>query len=333
MEYLEVKIFTTTYGIDAVTGALSDLGIDAFIIEDAHDFEVFLSEKKSYDWDYVDESLMELMEIETCIIVYLDVSPQGAVVYEKIKNIMTGLKCADSEGILGRLLVEQINVSDDQWKDNWKAYFKPARITDRIIIKPTWEQYEKTREDELVINIDPGMAFGTGTHETTAMCIRLLEKHIDPGKDDVLDVGCGSGILAIAASMLGAKSSTGIDIDPIAVNVSYENIVLNGLSEQISVFEGDLTKELDMMADIVVANLVAELVITLAGEIRKHLKTKKILIASGILIEKQEMVAEGLRGYGFEILEILNEGDWAAICAAYRSDGFANKAESCDFQS
>jgi len=315
MEYLEVKIFTTTFGIDAVTDVLADLGIDAFIVEDAHDFEEFLNEKKSFDWDYVDENLMELLEIETCIIVYLDSKPEGFATFEKIRQEMARLKNDDAEGVLGRLLVEQIAVSDDTWKENWKEFFKPLRISDRIVIKPTWEPYQKEKSDDIVINIDPGMAFGTGTHETTAMCIRLLEKHIEPDVDDVLDIGCGSGILAIAASLLGARTCIGIDIDPVAVKVSYENIVLNGLADKISVFEGDLAKDIEFKADIVVANLVAELVITLASDIAKHLKGKKAFISSGILIEKQEAVAEALRENGFEILEILNEGDWAAICA------------------
>ena len=316
MNYLEVKIFTTTYGIEAVTGALSNQGIDAFIVEDAHDFETFLSTKNDYDWDYVDEKLMELMEIETCIITYLDSSPSGLSSYERIKNDMAMLKREDLEGILGRLLVEQIEVSDEAWKDNWKEHFKPIRISDRIIIKPTWEVYKKIKETDIIIDIDPGMAFGTGNHETTAMCIKLLEKHISPG-DDVLDIGCGSGILAIAAHLLDAGSSTGIDIDPISVEVARANIALNHLSGSITIIQGDLTKGLDLLADIVVANLVAELVITLSKEIRGHLKGKNIVIASGILIDKQEMVAEAMRELGFEILEILNEGDWAAICAWY----------------
>ena len=316
MNYLEVKIFTTTYGIDEVSALLLNFEIDGFIVEDSNDFRDFLSDKKPYDWDYVDDSLMELMEIETCIIFYLDASESGNRKFEMIETALIKLKEADSEGVLGRLLVESISVCDEDWKDNWKAYFKPTRISDRIVVKPTWEHYDKSSENEIVINVDPGMAFGTGTHETTSMCLRLLEKHIEPGEDDVLDLGCGSGILAIAASLLGAKSSTGIDIDPIAVAVSYDNIVLNKLSDKILVYEGDVTKGLDLKANIIVANLVAELIIELLGDIKKHLKGKAIFISSGILIEKQELVAEALREVGFNILEIDNEGDWAAICAA-----------------
>ncbi|MEI8215726.1 MAG: 50S ribosomal protein L11 methyltransferase [Eubacteriales bacterium] len=315
MNYLEVKIFTTTYGIDQVTGLLLDMDIEAFVVEDAQDFETFLSNKKPFDWDYVDEKLMELMEIETCIILYLDDSKIGkdklAILKEKIKE----LKGTDAEGVLGRLLVESILVCDDDWKDKWKQYFKPTRISDRIVVKPTWENYKKLSDDEIVINVDPGMAFGTGTHETTSMCLRLLEKFIESGVDDVLDLGCGSGILAISASLLGAKSSTGVDIDPVAVSVSYENINLNGLQDKVVVFEGDLTNDIDIMADIIVANLVAELILVLLKDIKNHLKGKKIFISSGILIEKQEIVAEALREANFKIIDIVNEGDWAAISA------------------
>jgi ribosomal protein L11 methyltransferase len=332
MNYSEVKIFTTTYGIDAVTGALSDLGIDAFIVEDAHDFEMFLNNKKDYDWDYVDEKLMELMEIETCIIVYLDASQKGEAVADKIRCILAALKEGDEEGVFGRLLVETIAVSDDQWKDNWKEFFKPTKISQRIVIKPTWEPYEVTAQDEIVINIDPGMAFGTGTHETTTMCIKLLEKYVEPGVDDVLDIGCGSGILAIAATMLGARSSTGIDIDPIAIQVASDNIAINGLTTKIDVYQGDLTKEREILADIVVANLSADLIMTLASTIGNHLKNKKIFIASGILIDKQESVAEAIRESGFEIMELLNEGEWAAVCAKLHPSGLGQNSFSCNYK-
>jgi ribosomal protein L11 methyltransferase len=315
MNYIEVKIFTTTYGIDHVTTLLLDLDIDAFVVEDAHDFETFLSSKKPYDWDYVDDQLMELMEIETCIILYLDESKEGEDKLRLLNNKVDALKESDKEGVFGRLLVETILVCDDDWKDNWKKFFKPTRISSRIIVKPTWEQYDKIDENEIVINVDPGMAFGTGTHETTSMCLRLLEKYIENGVDDVLDLGCGSGILAISASLLGAKSSTGVDIDPMAVSVSNDNINLNGLKNKVNVFQGDLTKGLNIKADIIVANLVTELILVLLEDIKAHLKGKSIFIASGILIEKQEIIAEALRESGFSIIDIVNEGDWAAVSA------------------
>lgn len=320
MNYIEVKIFTTTYGIDQVTGLLLDLEIEAFIVEDAHDFETFLSDKKPFDWDYVDDDLMELMEIETCIILYLEDSQTGKEKLEMIREKIDALKKSENEGVYGRLLVENILVCDEDWKDNWKKFFKPTRISSRIIVKPTWEPYEKISDKEIVINVDPGMAFGTGTHETTSMCLRLLEKYIESGVDSVLDLGCGSGILAISASLLGAKESIGIDIDPNAITVSIDNIKLNGLADKVNVYQGDLTKGIDIKADIIVANLVTELILVLLKDIKKHLKGKGIFISSGILIEKQEIIAEALRESGFKIIDILNEGDWAAVCAVLNSN-------------
>ncbi|MEL7658736.1 MAG: 50S ribosomal protein L11 methyltransferase, partial [Bacillota bacterium] len=215
---------------------------------------------------------------------------------------------------LGKLQLVQKIVDDSDWKDNWKEYFKPAKITDRIVIKPTWEAYE-AKEDEIVIEIDPGMAFGTGTHPTTSLCVKLLEKYIEPEKDTVLDVGCGSGILAIASALLGAQDILAVDIDPVAVQVSRENIELNHLSSEIQVLEGDLTKGLNRKADIVAANLMADLIILLSKDVAAHLKGKGIYISSGILIEKQAQVLEAIESCGFQILDILEEGEWCAIAA------------------
>jgi ribosomal protein L11 methyltransferase len=281
-----------------------DMGIAGFAIEDAEDFHDLMNKKNSYDWDYVDESLMELANVETNITFYLEDSSENNSLLKVIQEKIASLKFR---------LVSKI-VDDEDWKDNWKEYFKPAKVTDRIVIKPTWEEYD-SQENELVIEIDPGMAFGTGTHPTTSLCIRLLEKYIEPEKDTVLDVGCGSGILSIAAALLGAEDILAVDIDPIAVEVSKENIDLNGLTSKIQVKEGDLTKGLNVKADIVVANLMADLVIMLSKDVARHLKGKSIYISSGILIEKQEQVAAAIRECGFHIVEILEEGEWCAIAA------------------
>ena len=181
------------------------------------------------------------------------------------------------------------------------------------MIKPTWEDYE-AGEKELVIEIDPGMAFGTGTHETTSGCIQLMEKYMKPG-DKVLDVGCGSGILSIAAALLGSRDILAIDIDPVAVEVTRENVELNKISEYVDTRYGDLTKGVSYRADIVVANLMADLVMMLTKDVAKHLEDGGIYISSGIIDFKEEEVCETLKRYGFEIIEILKKGEWCTVAA------------------
>lgn len=300
MRYLEVKIYTTQEGIDPLTCILMDMGIAGFAVSDARDFQELMEKKNSYDWDYIDESLMDLDDIRTSVTFYLEDSEASHDILKRL-----GEKELDLEWKL---------IDDSDWKDNWKEYFKPAKISDRIVIKPTWEAYEKTG-DELVIEIDPGMAFGTGTHPTTSLCVKFLERYIEPGMDAVLDVGCGSGILSIASALLGAKTVLAVDIDPVAVDVTQKNVELNGLTSEIRTMEGDLTKGLSERADIVVANLMADLVIMLSKDVAAHLKGKNIFISSGILIEKRDEVAAAVKECGFRILDIMEEGEWCAIAA------------------
>ena len=323
MEYLEVKVYTTTKGIDPVSGIFLAAGIDGIVVEDKNDFYELMEKKNSYDWDYVDENLVEeLKNAETCVTAYLEKTAEGYSCLKKIRDevyrLATFDACGafeDTVGILGRLQVCVNDVRDEDWQDNWKEYFKPEKITDRIVIKPSWESYKKQSEDEIIIEIDPGAAFGTGKHPTTTMCIKALEKYVEPGKSSVLDVGCGSGILSVAAALLGAGDVLGVDIDPVAVTVAGENAEINGLSDKIKIAEGDLTKGIDYQADIVVANLMADLVIMLSKDVRRHLKKGGYYISSGILEEKKDIVAKAIKKCGFEIVEILCENEWVAIVA------------------
>ena len=323
MEYLEVKVYTTTKGIDPVSGIFLAAGVEGIVVEDKNDFYELMEKKNSYDWDYVDEGLVEeLKNAETSVTAYLEKTSEGysqlKQIQEEVYRLATFDACGafeDTVGLLGRLVVSVKDVRDEEWKDNWKEYFKPEKITDRIVIKPSWEEYQKTSEDEIVIEIDPGAAFGTGKHPTTTMCIKGLEKYIEEGRSSVLDVGCGSGILSIAAALLGAEDVLGVDIDPIAVTVSGENVEMNGLSGKIKVAEGDLTKGIDYKADIVVANLMADLVMMLSKDVKRHLKDGGYYISSGILEEKKDVVAEAIKECGFEIVEIFCENEWVAIVA------------------
>jgi len=187
-------------------------------------------------------------------------------------------------------------------------------VTDKLVIKPEWESYEKASDDEIILEIDPGMAFGTGTHETTSMCMQFLEKYIATESKDVLDVGCGSGILSIAAKLLGAKNVTGIDIEDVAVTTSYENAKKNHIDD-ITFLEGDLTKNVDIKADIVVANIIADIIIILLNDIKNNMKGDRIFIASGIIMEKEDVVVKALKEHNFEILEIKRASEWVAIAS------------------
>lgn len=314
MNYYEVKIFTSSQGIDAVSSVLTMLGHETFMIEDSSVVEELLKKENSYDWDYVDESVIAQQKEESRITLYLEPDETAESSIAAIKSAISMLKEQDPNGVFGRLEVTDTYESDDEWKDKWKEFFKPSKMTDNIVIKPTWEEYEPA-EGEMVIEIDPGMAFGTGTHATTRMCVKHLEKYITSENDKVLDLGCGSGILSIAAALLGSKNVYGVDIDPNAVAASAENVEMNGLSDVIEIAYGDVTEGLGMKADIIAANLMADLIIMLAPDIAKHLEGKKIFISSGILEEKLEDVLKAIKGSGFEIIEVLHEDEWCAVAA------------------
>lgn len=319
MRYIEVKIHTTQEEIDLLTYILENMGIAGFAIDDPRDIKELLRKQNPHDWDYIDESLYDSENLRACITFYIDETEEGRNLFKRVQEKVDELKSGkaaeqDSTVDFSNIEMDWRLVDDIDWKDKWKEYFKTKKVSDLIVIKPTWESYEAS-EGELVIEIDPGMAFGTGTHPTTYLCIRLLEKYISKGEDSVLDIGCGSGILSIAAALLGASDVIAVDIDPTAVEVSENNVKLNNLSSKIQVMEGDLTKGLDVKADIAVANLIADLIIMLSKDISAHLKGKGIYISSGILIEKKEQVVSEIEKCGFRILEILEEEDWCAIAA------------------
>ncbi len=306
MDYTRVKIYITAENLELLALTLEDMGVAGVELQEPAMYREFQNKQNEYDWDYVDSSVEELLCVSPNLTFYLEDTPEGI---ELLDEILMELCTSDIQQI------QVAGVSDEDWKYKWKEYFKPTKITERLVVKPSWETYEKAGE-ELVIEIDPGMAFGTGTHPTTALCLRLLEKHMENGRSRVLDVGCGSGILAIAAALLGAEQVLGVEIDPVAVAIAKSNVAANGLSENVRIIAGDLTKGLDFRGDILTANLMADLVIALSEDAAVHLSENGVLIASGILIEKKEQVVAALLASGFHILEIPEEGEWCAIAAA-----------------
>ena len=210
---------------------------------------------------------------------------------------------------------------DSEWKDAWKEYYHTTQVSERFVVKPTWETLpDDINTNELfVIEIDPGMAFGTGTHETTSLSLRMMEKYVEPG-DKVLDVGTGSGILAIAAAKLGAAEVLGIDIDEDAVRVANENLENNQVDNVARAIVGDLTEGIDYKGDVVVANLLADLVMKLTSSVAKHMADDAVYITSGILVDKQPQVAACLLENGFTIIDILEDGEWCSLAAKRKNE-------------
>ena len=325
MRYIQLKIHASRQGIEAVAPILFSYGVTGYSVDDPADFEGILDKKEEYEWDYVDQGLLDehmgkRAGREPVLTAWLEDTEENRETVQSIKIDILKLKAEEqyqtfgADADFGRLYVETETVDDEAWKDKWKENFKPARITDRIVVKPTWEPYE-AKAGELILEIDPGTAFGTGTHETTSLCMKLLEKYAADGALRVIDVGCGSGILSVAAALLGCKYVLGTEIDSEAVHIARENVELNGMSANVKVLEADLLNGVNYKADIIVANLMHDLVIKLAPEAIRRLEKGGIFISSGILLEKRDQVAEAVRKAGFEILEIPEDGEWCAIAA------------------
>ncbi|TDP54580.1 50S ribosomal protein L11 methyltransferase [Aminicella lysinilytica] len=324
MKYIEINIETSETGIELIVARLLALGIDNTEVTDPHDIQEIMEQKETYAWDYIDDSVVEKMQEAPVVTVYLEEGSAGLEKAKEIRADMADMVVAaatgaygpgtDGKGVdLGSMKILVNDRDDSQWKDKWKEYFKPFRVSEHIVIKPTWEEYTGEPADH-ILEIDPGMAFGTGTHETTSMCIEMIEKYLKPG-DKVLDAGCGSGILTIAAILLGAGQALGVDIDREAVRVANENIVKNHVEDHATARFGDVTEGVDFRGDLVVANLMAELVCMISPDVPAHLVDGGIYISSGILTEKEDMVKAALKGAGFEIVEIDRKGEWCCIVA------------------
>lgn len=311
MNWTEVKIYTTTAGIDPLTGSMLDLGLQGFMIEDAQDFDEFLHDTTPH-WDYVDQAVMEKMkDCETCVTIYVADNPQGMEELAQVRQILARLKAQDPDGKYGRLELEMKDVDEEDWSNAWKKYYHPVQVGEHLVVCPSWEAYDR-QPDDVVLTLNPGMAFGTGTHDTTRLCMELLEKYITP-QDTVLDVGCGSGILAITAALLGANKIIGCDIDEVAVKVAGENAALNGVQDRISFHQGDLTSQVEGSFQIICANIVADVIIRLSEDAGRYLAKDGIFITSGIIDTREQDVLNALEQNGFQVIERRTSGGWVAL--------------------
>jgi ribosomal protein L11 methyltransferase len=317
MEWTEVNIYTTTEGIELLCSKLGDIGIKGFSIKDPEDFKEFL-ENKNGQWDYIDDDLMGLSECETCVTVYIPTNGQGAEMLIAIKSMLAEMKAADTEGAYGRLEAEMSSIREEDWANNWKQYFKPFKVGEKLVIKPSWEEYDNS-DGRIILEIDPASSFGTGKHHTTRLCLEVLEKYLNKG-DKLLDMGCGSGILSIGAMLLGAKSAVAVDIEENAAATALENAVKNHISPDVyKTYFGNiltdekLADEIDDKYDIIAANIVADVLIAMKESFLRYLKKGGILIVSGIIEERMDEVIDALKSVGFKDPEPEVREGWAAV--------------------
>lgn len=318
MDWTEVTIFTSTEGIMPVTDLLDEQGIEGYALEDAADFEEFLQDTEIY-WDYVDENLKkELSSQETKIKIYLSDDEEGRTQYKLLCEKLNELKNRDENNTYGRLVTETSLTRQEDWEWGWKQYFKPFPVGKTFIIKPSWETVDDT-EGRTILEIDPASSFGTGTHDTTQLCITALEETIKGG-EKLLDMGTGSGILAIAAGMLGAIPDTIVDIDEhcltcAAENAERNNVILGRKLHGDALKNPALAEEIGKDYDIIVANIVADVIIGMSNMFWDKLKDNGTLICSGILNERADEVENALVKTGFDILKRQASDDWTAFTA------------------
>lgn len=318
MEWLCVSVYTTSFGIDAVCDCLTGEGISGFEIEDEAEFTEFLENNKKY-WDYVDEELLDSKKGETKVKFYIENNDCAADVLAGVKDALSLLKSADTDNELGRLEIETNGLNEEDWANNWKQYFKPIEVGERILIQPEWSPLgEET--DRLVFTVNPGMTFGTGTHTSTKLCICELEKYVN--EDTVLlDAGCGSGILSVISLMLGAKSADAVDIDENCIHVAYENADRNGVDKsRYMVYAGDITSDkalFDKLSgkkyDVIVANIVADVIISLLPTVKKLIKDGGIFICSGIIKERLDDVKAAMAREDVSIKYVCEQDGWASV--------------------
>ena len=320
MVWTKLTIDTTVEAVDILSAFLDDLGVEGIMIED--NVPLTEEDKKAM---FVDIPLIEgeddgTAKVSCFIDESFDVDTLKADIVAELTRLEEFLPVGTKNITLG-------NTEDKDWINNWKQFFKPFRLYDNIVIKPTWEELTDVNEGDMVVEIDPGIAFGTGSHETTKLCIGQLKKYLKAG-DTVFDVGSGSGILSIISVMLGAGFVHGMDIDEVAVRASLENREVNGIGEEkLALTCGNLLAGDDKAAkialeinngekyDIVVANILADVIIPLSGVIKPFLKENGYFITSGIIDMKEEAVKEALLTNGFEIIDVVHMNDWVSVIA------------------
>ncbi|MDQ0183669.1 50S ribosomal protein L11 methyltransferase [Cytobacillus kochii] len=307
MKWSEISVHTANEAVEPISNILHEAGASGVVIEDP--FELTKERRDQYGeiyqldpHDYPEEGVI--------VKAYLPINSFLGETVEEIKNAISNLLSFNID--IGKNEVSISEVNEEEWATAWKKYYHPVKISKRFTIVPTWEEYTPVSSDELIIELDPGMAFGTGTHPTTVMCIQALE-HIVTSGDHIIDVGTGSGVLSIAGAMLGAENITALDLDEVAVRSAKINIKLNKVQDIVEVSQGNLLDNITVQAEVVVANILAEVIVSFTDDVAQVVKPGGHFIASGIIQQKKQAVKEAMISSGFDIVETIQMEDWVAI--------------------
>ena len=322
MEWIKLCIYTSTQGIDAVCEKLYDLSYTGVQIEDENEFNEFLENNQKY-WDYVDEELVLSMRGETKIIFYIESDENLNDRVHLVRQMLETLKSGDADGSFGRLELEIDKVNSEDWANNWKKYFKPIEVGKKILIQPEWEEYDG-ETDRIIFKVNPGLTFGTGTHNSTKLCICELEKFVN-SNTNVLDIGCGSGILSIISLMLGARDAVALDIDPNSVHTAYNNAEMNNVDiDKYKVYAGDILTDRELLKTIgntkykvIVANIVADVIIAILPVVKQLIDENGVFICSGIIHERLPDVTRAMKDAGINISDINKDGEWASVTCIF----------------
>lgn len=312
MKWCEISIQTSHEAVELIAEIFRDLGASGVVIEDPELVNDYITSGK---WDYTDIPIAK----ETEVVVEKAYLPVNGELEGRIQTLQQEIKTLASRGVnTAPAVLTTAELQDEDWSDTWKQYFHTEKPGERVVIKPTWEEYAP-QGDEVVIELDPGAAFGTGTHATTSMCIRQLEKLVKPGMT-VFDVGTGSGILSIISAKLGAKNIQAVDYDDSVLKIVEENLEQNNVQDIISVAQSDLMQNVHGKAELVIANIIADIIIRLFDQLDEHLEQGGTLLASGIIEDRIEDVLAAAEAHGYGVVERLENKGWACITFKRKAD-------------
>ncbi|QHT47206.1 50S ribosomal protein L11 methyltransferase [Bacillus sp. SB49] len=308
MKWSEVCIHTTSEAVEPVSNILHESGASGVVIEDPEDMKRYKTKLGEIYELNPDDYPKDGVYVKAYM-------PMTSFLGETVDGIKRSVNNLTEFGIdIGRNEVTIQEVHEEDWATSWKKYYKPVKISEKITIIPTWEDYTPVSSDEIIIEMDPGMAFGTGTHPTTVLSIQALEQYLVPG-DNVIDVGAGSGILSVASIMLGAEHAYAYDLDDVAVSSSKNNAALNKVDDKVTVQVNDLLQGVDWEADLIVSNILAEIIVKFTDDAYNVVKPGGYFITCGIISARKEMVRDRLVESGFEIVETNMMEDWVSIIA------------------